>query len=150
MPRRWIIRTLALALLTLCVAAWVGSYFVWGEVLYVGKTHFWSLALGRGRLLLYDDDSPAPSTYQRWSAKYDEYDATRRAASQRTYDATPYHLLGFAWHPRMPPESQQFEIIPLWFPMTLYAGFLYFLWRKTRPKQKHAAKGFPVELAAEP
>jgi hypothetical protein len=149
MLRRWIIRSLAIALLTLCVTAWVGSYFEGVEVRYSSAPHHYSLMLGAGELFTWDQfngwSAPPGFGPPQWFEGHGQFDARMRAGVQRLYKAIPYHLLGFAWQPyRAPPDADQRMMIPLWFPTTLSAAFLCLAWRKTRPK--HTAKGFPVEV----
>jgi hypothetical protein len=147
MVGRRIIRGLGIALLTLCVAAWVGSYFGFSYVRYVSNTRCWWSSLDGGGLdLIYEyhgTDGP-----RGWLAEYGPYPATWLSAKQQRHDSIAYHLLGFAWQPRTGPDGWQYMLIPLWFPTTLAAGFLWLAWRKTRPK--YNGKGFPVEVDAKP
>jgi hypothetical protein len=77
-----------------------------------------------------------------------QYTAGMWIDDQKTYDATPYHLLGFAYRPRTGPNVMRYMMIPLWFPTTLAAALLCLVWPKTRPK--YSGKGFPVEIGGKP
>jgi hypothetical protein len=143
---RCIIRGMGIALLTLCVTAWVGSYIGYFSVCYGRKPHYWSASPAGGSLSLGDFyGGRGPGGFNGWYATYyGRYDAQARLRDQRFYDATPYHLLGFAWQPRILPDDLQFVMIPLWFPTLLSALVLWLVWCKTRSKD--SGKGFPVEV----
>jgi hypothetical protein len=142
MLRRWIIRGIAIAVLTLCVAAWVGSYFRWVAVCYGRDTHSWWLRQACGKLFFNDQYRP-PGYPNEWYMQYGRCDAYNRDQTRGIYEKSAYHLMGFAWEPPASRELSQWIMIPLWFPTTLSAGLLWPVWRKTRPKYK--GKGFPVE-----
>jgi hypothetical protein len=144
MVRRWIIRGLALALLTLCVTAWIGSYFEIETVFYESKTEIWWASVAGGELeLTHQHHGPGGS--RKLMVPHAPYDTIARDGTRNAYRNTPYHLLGFAWQPRTAPNPVQGVMIPLWFPTTLAAGFLWLIWRKTRPQ--YTGQGFPVEVA---
>jgi hypothetical protein len=135
---RWIIRGMAIALVTLCVTAWVGSY--WEEVggyrgsghrLFAAEIVYGKIGLGETRDLELDH---SPSWHWYWYVVHPE-------DSHTSYPSTDYQFLGFVYEPR---PSQWIVIIPLWFPTLLSTMLLWFVWRKTRPK--YSGNGFPVEV----
>ena len=145
MVRRWLIRSLALTLLTLCVVAWVGSYFESMMVTFGGNTRLWCSSLRGGELdLTYQNQSPIP--FSGWAVEFDQCDGVDRAVTRATYEAMPHQLLGFAWRPHK--EYWVDLMIPLWFPTMLAAGLFWLIWRKTRPK--YSGRAFPVEPAEIP
>jgi hypothetical protein len=138
MFRRWFIRSLALALLTLCVTAWVGSY--WRLIEMERWDRHRIICQGQwGEICLYCEDkrrtAPLEVTWRCYSSE--------PLLIQAIYGSTPHHFAGFAferfsgnyWH----------VFIPLWFPTLVSALLLWFVWRKTRAKVVGGA--FPVELA---
>jgi hypothetical protein len=143
---RWIIRGMGIALLTLCVAAWVGSYFECAIAVNQSKTAHWQANLEGGEFHIW---YYRPTRHSGWYVRFFPYNAIGHHATLRmSYARTPYHVLGFAWRWDPTTEPQLWVMIPLWFPTTLAAGFLWLVWRKTRPK--YNGKGFPVEVAATP
>jgi hypothetical protein len=147
MLRRWIIRSLALAIFALCVTAWMGSYFGYIHISYDGKTHSWYVPLVDGELESFDSHYNL-SPRHGWDIAFGLHQEKMRFQMQLEYWITPFHRLGFAWQPPTGPYDARRIMIPLWFPTTLSAAILYLLWRKTRPQ--YNAKGFPVEPAANP
>jgi hypothetical protein len=143
MVRRWLIRGLALTLLTLCVGAWAGSYFEYEAIDYEGATRCGFTLLEAGELQLFFGDY-APWAQQGWDVWHGRCDSKLRAEILSLYKSTQYHLLGFAWQPRRPTERGQRVMIPLWFPTLLSALLLWLVWRKTRPA--YNGRGFPVEV----
>jgi hypothetical protein len=141
MLRRWIIRSLAVALLTLCAAAWAGSYSERIDVVWGSQTAFWKASLERAEFrFVYYRLGFTPG----WELGHWRYDAAQDAMMRSGYERTPYHALGFAWQWDPAAELQLLVMIPLWFPTLLSAGCLWLVWRKTRPK--YSGKGFPVEV----
>ena len=127
MLRRSIIRGLAIALLTLCVTAWVGSY-----CRIISLDHGLSpdrivMEINRGRFVL---DWSALFLSGNWQVTVGETDVNPQPG------LLGFFLCGVGF------------FMPLWFPTTLSAGLLWLVWRKTRPK--YTGKGFPVEPAAKP
>jgi hypothetical protein len=139
MVRRWIIRSLALLLLTLCVGAWVGSYWrgidirrCWKDVDIVGLdygrisyAHFYIIPSDPGwHFVLQSSNS---NVWEVW-------------------DSTPgLHGLGFC---HFTTDRMYAVTIPLWFPTLLSAALLWLVWRKTKPRTM--GQGFPVEPTAKP
>jgi hypothetical protein len=139
MFRRWLIRSLALTLLTLCVLAWVGTYWMGAGVTYRGKKEY---ELGVLNGIIYGGNLGAISPWK---------------LPQGVHVYRLRHLAGFA----LGAEDKDFEFlkfwclinplgvevgIPLYFPTLLSAILLWFAWRKTRAKPSGGA--FPVEVAA--
>ena len=137
---RWIIRGLCIALLTLWVAAWVGSYFGYMAVQCDSNTLGWGASLGGGEFTFGEDDQGQDGDL----VYFGQYTTGMWTGDRKTYEATPYHLFGFAYRPHTGPHVMRYLMIPLWFPTTLAAGLLWLVWRKTRPK--YSGKGFPVEM----
>jgi hypothetical protein len=136
MIRRWITRGLALALLALCVAVWVGSYWQYGGVVYTcGGVRFCALAVNCGRLLV-EADYPPPNGH---------WHALRGAAFEWTkWDADmDFKFLGFG----VMRQARIVEMtVPLWFPTSLSGVLFWFVWRKTRSRLVDRA--FPGEVGA--
>jgi hypothetical protein len=149
MFRRWIIRSLALAPLTLCMSAWVASY--WRSI----SINYWrndvevtNLSVDRGRFMA--DSSKAFSGYITpgptpcWSIE----NRDAGAIEWPFFDASAkFSISGFAlWNTGPVPRGISYHgvSVPAWFPTLLSALLLCLLWRKTRPK--HTVKGFPVEV----
>jgi hypothetical protein len=141
---RWVIRGVCVALLTLWATAWLGSYFGWVAVLIGNKTRYWAPALIGGELEVPEQYYQHPTGLGGWNVIYGQCDAAMRSEKQTRYENTAYHLLGFAWQSRTNPWEHRYMAIPLWFPTALFAGLLWLVWRKTRPK--YNGKGFPVEI----
>jgi hypothetical protein len=141
MVRRWLIRGLALTLLTLCVVAWVGSYFQRGAVHLHGGDHIRMLGLECGAIGYVDDDMEIGIPYAwQWFHGPNNFQQFRQV-----YQHTFYHFIGFAYDPKKL-DLTTIVIIPLWFPTVLSALLLWLVWRKTRPA--YNGRGFPVEVAA--
>jgi hypothetical protein len=147
MIRRWLIRGLALTLLTLCVVAWVGSYFQqhWFGRYAWDRYSICVLAYGSIIWDKYDlKHVENPMEIRPWRPWSDwlppELDFTpwgHRAPKNWT--------LGFAYMP-WDIRGEWNATVPLWFPTLLSALLLWFVWRKTRPA--YNGRGFPVEVAA--
>ena len=140
MKKRWLIRGLALLLLTLCVGAWVGSY--WRAALAV------HLERDTPSVLVVADDgwiycarkrvgySGAP----RWEMVFF---STQDAAPFGDQGAqTQYRFAGFSINTAAGCWEM---IVPFYFPTFLSALLLWFVWRKTRAKA--IGRAFPVEVA---
>lgn len=136
MIRRWLIRGLALTLLTLCVVAWVGSYWEAVVVQHDGDK-LYSLNVDSGRVLAvcYNLSAYPPI----WDAGfYDplgiEWDArTGKGFLGFTFGASAGYAIVFS------------VTVPLWFLTAVSAIHLWLIWRKTRPK--YLGNAFPVEPA---
>jgi hypothetical protein len=136
MVRRWVIRGICAALLALCMAAWVGSY--WRAVRVVrfdNMDMFYGVEVNWGRIHGFRMLSTGPSL-PRWVVSQVPPKQGWAAADA----GANFHGLGFAF--RNNPMSG-FVMIPLWFPALVSAGLLWLVWRRTRPK--YDGRGFPVE-----
>lgn len=148
MMRRWLIRGLALTLLTLCALAWVGSYFQRAYIQYAGQNcYYLDVESGTIRFSLSDDGFGAG----RWDWNYLspwKYLSPYRQQFQGAYQRAKYHFAGFAfsrYHITPLFLSGWFMDVPLYFPTLLSTLLLWLVWRKTRPK--YNGRGFPVEAA---
>lgn len=138
MIRRWLIRSLALLLLTLCVVAWVGSYWHAIEIDHDDETSI-SLIMGKGRaafFLAYPSDKP-PSWHPGWRLPTYPIDVINWSGDS--------DVIGFRFHHSRRGWSL---MIPLYFPTLLSAFLLWLVWRKTRAKPIGGA--FPVEAKSNP
>ena len=140
MMRRWLIRALALALLTLGVVAWVGSYYYWPRIAFADKSwdriFFVSGRLGLGH------DRPSVEPFIGW-----HFDCPPKVVNDLWPDAdatSTWHGFGFSWFYR---QHNWYITFPLWFPTLLSTLLLWFVWRKT--KAKYNGRGFPVEPTKE-
>jgi len=144
MVRCWLIRSLALTLLTLCVVVCVGSYWRWTGIRRVGdnkilreirNTDIVDLECGRiGYSHLYPPSTP----FHWWEFEYGSYISNPWSG----WDSTAiFHGIGFAFGQN---GLGWFVTIPLYFPTLLSALLLSVVWRKTKPK----VMGFPIEPTA--
>jgi len=121
MTCQWIIRSLVIALLCLCIAGWVLSYLPDTQVGFHYDNNK-GFALGasletNGQIHLIGFTGAFSSL------------------------VPPETWLGFGF--LKVPHSYWYAIIPFWFPTTLAATLLWLTWRTTRPKS--VGQGFPVE-----
>jgi hypothetical protein len=145
MLKRWIIRSLCIALLTLCATVWVGSYW---QALHLARAingRVLCLSISTGVICIFRTDSTGG-----WTDGWLSYMASPNKRevdwTSDCYGRARYRLAGFAIDPLLSPVAEGLGLwltIPLWFPTTLSAGLLWLVWRKTRPK--YTGKGFPVE-----
>jgi hypothetical protein len=134
MIRRWLIRSVALTLLTLCVVAWVGSD--WRRVRIDYRRTLWqTVEVMSGKIGYFQTTSTRSFVGWRLTigpAGPMEWDGWNSVAA--------YPGLGF----HVAPNKKGWAILaPLWLPSLLCAVLLWLVWRKTRPK--YNGKGFPVE-----
>jgi hypothetical protein len=146
MFRRWLIRSLALTLLTLCVVAWAGSFFQVIGGHYTGgngngarpnHTEYFRINSGS---LLFEHRSPSKIEDDGWHWYHfapDHKDVTTY------YEIMDYRIFGFAYQPESDVIFYSRALIPLWFPTLLSALLLWLVWRKTKPKPK--PMGFPID-----
>jgi hypothetical protein len=142
---RWVIRGLAVALVTLCVAAWAGSFWRDVEIEYQGK--LWNrVEFLQGRLAVVQENEHAPYS-SAWHYSFgDAYDPGHWTRSD---EESAYHIFGFSFGHDNEDWPRNFIVrwvtVPLWLPSLLSALLLWLVWRKTRAK--YNGKGFPVEVA---
>ncbi len=148
MHRRWIIRSLALALLTLCVTAWMGSYWLDVEAEWYIDLDVFRAHLECGRMVIEHDTRAEDYVMPRCTAHIGVHGKPFRFH----YGYMRWQFLGFGYDPSRIRFSKGDDnwsaAAPLWFPTLLSALLLWLIWRKTRPK--YNGKGFPVEPAAQP
>jgi hypothetical protein len=139
MLRRQLIRSCLISLLSLCIAAWVASYFWQVEGESVGKTRVWALEAVGGGLELSTGENHrsgySPPLSVGWQPASAEYVSVR-------YESCELHWGGFGWN-HWAFRGVFRVLIPLWLPTTLAALLLWFAWRKTKPKA--AGRAFPIE-----
>jgi hypothetical protein len=147
MIRRWLIRGLALALLTLCVMAWVGSYFTRVSVRL--QPHGWhiTLLIDSGSARCEVDHVPQYIAREWvWTLRPPDF-----MLIEFDYSRAKYHIGGFAYRSDSATWLAGFTtnlswiIFPVWFPTLLSALALWLVWRKTRPA--YNGRGFSVEVA---
>jgi hypothetical protein len=140
MMRRWIIRGLALTLLTLCVVAWVGSYFETVTWTYLGPVHYIGIGVDSGLVEFLDVmPHPIPATMTPKTG----WDWAYHLPSNPRILKADHSLLGFGYE-APPGAAPGWAVwIPMWFPTVLSALLLWLVWRKTRPA--YNGRGFPVE-----
>ena len=144
MIRRWIIRGLALTLLMLCVAAWVGSYFKAAETRLFGN--ILTFQSGSVTLIYYVHWANFDSA-DTWDCSFEPLDAVLPVYN--FYSECRYHFLWIAYSPLNGDMGLRFFIAPMRFHSVLSALLLWFVWRKTKPKVLAACGAFPVEPAKE-
>jgi hypothetical protein len=139
---RRLIRGICIALLALCVTAWVGSYWECPYIEWTSNSGDFHLAVvidwGRTQGQMSNVDfSGEPG----WKWAIERSSEPHKATDYFNRD---YGVLGFGIsHCQSDKLSFWNGKLPLWFPTLLSALLLCHVWRKTR--RKHTAKGFPVE-----
>ena len=136
MLRRWLMFGLALMLLSLCLGAWGVSY--WREIYasHNGKTYL-DFILNSGRLEIYRGTSQG--TAPGW-----HFVNAEALSWDRLDQHSKFCWLGFSYSVGI---DGSYFTIPFWLPSLLSLLFLWFAWRKTRPKPK--GKAFPIEPSIE-
>ena len=139
MKRRWIIRSIFMLPILLCIVGWE-----------------WSATHSFGMLYSHYDYFFCCNTY--WgcvSATYQRFDLTSQpGAWDFAINSTDHHFLwasanfthqflGFAY--KVEPHLYTL-VAPYWFLILVFSGVLWIVWRRTRPKPKGGA--FPVEVKA--
>jgi hypothetical protein len=137
MVRLWLIRSLALTLLTLCIMAWVGSYFQPLEIGYrESYDYFDGVALSEGRIFFFHDwYSPSFLPPPKFSVRQGSAD------NFPNFEAGPD--LGFGLSRS---SYHGWLAIPFWFITVLTLVSFYFALRITRVKA--IVGGFPIEPTA--
>lgn len=143
MVRRWLIRSLPLMLLTLCVVVWVGSYFetvwAWHNAGMIER----NLGCECGSITFteYHDFTPSVNGWH-WY-----HQPSVKAPFEEGYRSCTYKFLGFAYQPDWGHfATGWYVIIPTWFPTLLSVLLLWLVWRKTKAKPLGGA--FPIDPAA--
>jgi len=139
MTFRWLIRSFAIALLTLCLSVWTWSYFrsIYREYCssfpkaYVVQTHMGGASFHFGDVHA-SRSRPLPTGWYYYYLKVQPLPSF----------PGDIRFLGFAYCEF---NGRSWLIgIPFWFPSLLSAGLLWLVWRLTRPK--FTGQGFPVEV----
>jgi hypothetical protein len=147
MIRRWLIRGLAMAMLALCVAAWVGSYMQSVEVLYEISDQAWRVEVECGWFSFYGTRATNPGIQFPEGWIWDVRPCNS-AGVKKNYSTSAYRAGGFAYGPQNNPFLGWIGwavMIPLWFPALVSAALLWWMWRRTR--RRVPWRGFPVEAA---
>jgi hypothetical protein len=145
MFRRWLIRSFCIALLVACVVAWAGSYLryvsEYEETDISHHTYARRIYVCDGKVGFFRDYDLDPNPFSRpWKEPSSESDTT----FWKDWDRKgTYHIIGFSFYHDV---SQWFITFPIWFPTALSALFLWFAWRKTKPKYNGGA--FLIEPTA--
>ena len=139
-----LIRGFALLLLTLCVVAWLGSYWRHATVCYAVKGVTRQLFIQSGYLIFTNEVIDVPQR-SRWVWKLESADTK---GTHESYVIIEHHIAGFAyWYQDMRWDGPAWCIwAPFWFPTFLSTLLLWFVWRKTH--SKYNGKGFPIEPTA--
>ena len=137
---RWLIRGLALTLLTLCVVVWVGSHWQAVWVYAPAENHVRYLRVEDGTLSYTETDGRG---FGQWELLHGP--AAGLEIAQDVYRRTMYHFAGFAYHRAAGTNPHWYVYIPMWFPTLLGTLLFWFVWRKTRTR--FTGKAFPVALA---
>jgi hypothetical protein len=136
MIRRWVIRGLALTLLTLCVVAWVGSYWWDYRVEHCHPSRVVALEAIEGELFFVTEQGSIRPQFLRFYV--------HSAFGGRWDHQEAHHFMGFALQNDWPSRCDVW--VPLWFPTLLSTLLLWFVWRKTRAMPIGGA--FPIEVTA--
>jgi len=138
MTLRWLIRSFAIALLTLCLSLWAWSYFRTFSILYSPSFNelYW-VQTHMGGVYFYSDNISRLSPGWRFLHNRDTFPVSAGMFNK--------WFLGFTYFNMTRPMSGTWGFGgPFWFPSLLFAVLLWFIWRQTRPKTE--ARGFPVEV----
>lgn len=150
MLRRWVIRSVFIALFALCAGGWGVNYFQSVALEYFdGVAEFYvavtSGSLEFGTITLGKNPIPHPiqgTTVYPHAWQVHRYESS--AAEVQWYNrAARHHFAGFAldWFEKSPTEIK--AAAPLWLFAVLSAALLWLAWRKTRSYRARGA--FPVE-----
>jgi hypothetical protein len=136
MNRRWIIRSISIGLLLLCVTGWGCSFLCWAGIQnrQDATTYEMTVSQGTGQLDLrwgYETSTP-----EGWSLDIGKIgDGFPTPAGSR---ALGFHIA----YENSPTDIGDFEVdVPLWFPTGVSVILVWLAWRKTRP----VGHAFPVE-----
>jgi len=143
MTRRWLIRSIFMLPILLCMVGWGWSESHGVAVVYVHRRlHFVECGTGSGRIWLFwvQADAlrspPGELSYRSWRGPV-------------AHPVLPGEMawLGFRFsHIEVVSYRERTVAVPYWFPLLLSALLLLLAWRTTRP-HPGGAQGFPVELA---
>jgi len=142
MKFRWLIRSFAIALLTLCLNVLAWSYF-YQFCTWYGPSHDKHYSVGTYMGGVGFGVVTHGSLPKGWSFSYDR-------PAHSLSDITDIRFLGFVYFDwaldptRSGLATGRGFCIPFWFLSLLSAGLLWFVWRRTRTKT--AGRGFPVEV----
>jgi hypothetical protein len=138
MIRRWLIRSLSIALLLLFADGWVVSTFTGFEI---AQHATWLVIAAKGNVCFVATTADV----------HFDFSACKTNGTRLTYYET---LGGHEWAGFRLGHTVDFHTaigwlgFPFWFPTLLSALLLCLIWRKTRPKC--TGKGFPVEPVQQP
>ena len=146
MVLRWLIRGSTIALLTLCLSLWVGSYFrcvLVQSTPSFGKTYLVNTYMGGAAFCFVNHNSNNMAVW------HFEYGPEVWPSSDKPTDGRQF--LGFTYFYCSIISSSTMTYkgfcIPFWFPSLLSAALLWFVWRQTRLIEW---RGFPVEVPPTP
>ena len=156
--KHWLIRSLFITLLLLCVGVWGWSYCFCeaGQYLRVHASEppiAWSATISGGKVFLMEFEpvsaemDPLPMGWTCYHWRQDTYEQNY----ERKLDTWPglrfigFHVLHEPDLPLPPGRPTRGIQIPLWFASMFSALTLLYAWRKTRPKP-NPATAFPVEM----
>jgi hypothetical protein len=145
MIRGWILRGLAVTLLAVCVAAWVGSYWRTVEFYHANPAgdYVQTLCVSVGRVDVNQRvlEGPVAPEWRYWSEANNPKAGFWLAVYARDrYEKARWRWWGFS----LEPAVTGWVMVPLWFLAVCSAGVVIWVWRKTRAK--YNGKGFPVEV----
>jgi hypothetical protein len=131
MGNRWLIRGSFMLPVLLCVVAWGWSYPFRERIAYAGASGVqeWAIELGDGGLFL--GRSWGCTEVPGWS-----YEHLGKDPFASDIYGAGFCLFGFQFFrsPVPPSGIGSFLIIPFWFPTVLSVMLLFFVWRRTKPK----------------
>jgi len=135
MTHRWIIRGFCLALMTLCIVAWIYHSRGWGGLYY--RSGYWiACTSGSGEICMAAGQSSLPMTSSDgW--------LFLREHIPRCFSFPGQHFLGFWFYSGMPTLKIKALCVPYWFILCVLALTTIVVWRYTCLKP---GRGFPVVL----
>ena len=142
MKKRWLIRSIFIQLLAVCVAAWVGSYWQMVGVEFTQDQRSQLLAVEGGLIVIGDGEQSL------WigGRVLLHHHPSDNESLKKSYLATDYHVAGFAYNSAsITHHLRRAATIPLYFPTLFSTLLLWFVWRKT--KAKPIGRAFPMEPA---
>jgi hypothetical protein len=134
---RWVMRGLSVALLALCVGAWVESHYRWECI----GTKF----AGRDRRVAVDTGTVfyASSPGDRGDRWYWIHGPARRENSQFVFELCEYKGGGFGLKMAGRDSAYSLIVMPMWLPTLIGGVVVWAVWSQTRGRK--AGNGFPVE-----
>ena len=135
MKKRWVIRGFFISLLTLCVFAWMGSYWQECDLGYVGHSWCVWLVTDRGVVSVsveYGHQEPPKWFFLHYDHPLPGFLQIVDGPWGAGYQTSAYHFMGFAYTSFRPTSNLWAVWVPFWFPTFLSALTLWRVWQPKR------------------